>query len=324
MLLHQQNDLVAMTYYHVPMSYYVVAMTKLSEPNIFHVNLQTASDVALHFNPHYNSLGYIVHNSRLNSVWGNEENKSQTSFPRGHLFALQILSTLSSYKISTNGKPFSEFKHYMPFSDVDEICMDGMVRPSLIAFQYLEVRKNIHLNTNISNFIKLSYNTAMQKYYTEQTVCTCYNYLYPLLYCIFSRFNVNLQHGADVVALQVNPRYQMPWIGPGYIVHNTHQNGTWGWERKYETPFPRGQTFSLQILVTQESYKILANGKLFSEYKHRMLFSDVDRICVVGMVELSLVTFYSLALRKKRKKKKQLLNYKYLLITCVQLKYKHM
>uniref|UniRef100_A0A8C2DWZ1 AIG1-type G domain-containing protein n=1 Tax=Cyprinus carpio TaxID=7962 RepID=A0A8C2DWZ1_CYPCA len=70
-------------------------------------------------------------------------------------------------------------------------------------------------------------------------------------------FNVNLQHGADVVALQVNPRYQMPWIGPGYIVHNTHQNGTWGWERKYETPFPRGQTFSLQILVTQESYKVL-------------------------------------------------------------------
>ncbi|XP_016117031.1 galectin-9-like [Sinocyclocheilus grahami] len=112
------------------------------------------------------------------------------------------------------------------------------------------------------------------------------------------RFNVNLQQGAEVVALQVNPRYQMLWIGPGYVVHNTHQNGTWGWEeRKFETPFPRGQTFSLQILVTQESYKILANGKPFSEYKHRMPFSDVDRICVVGTVELSLVTFHSLAPR---------------------------
>uniref|UniRef100_A0A673FRH0 Galectin n=1 Tax=Sinocyclocheilus rhinocerous TaxID=307959 RepID=A0A673FRH0_9TELE len=110
------------------------------------------------------------------------------------------------------------------------------------------------------------------------------------------RFNVNLQHGAEVVALQVNPRYQMLWVGPGYVVHNTHQNGTWGWEEhKFETPFPRGQTFSLQILITQESYKILANGKPFSEYKHRMPFLDVDRICVVGMVELSLVTFHSLA-----------------------------
>uniref|UniRef100_A0A671NR93 Galectin n=1 Tax=Sinocyclocheilus anshuiensis TaxID=1608454 RepID=A0A671NR93_9TELE len=128
------------------------------------------------------------------------------------------------------------------------------------------------------------------------------------------RFNVNLQQGAEVVALQVNPRYQMLWIGPGYVVHNTHQNGTWGWEeRKYETPFPRGQTFSLQILVTQESYKILANGKPFLEYKHRMPFSDVDRICVVGMVELSLVTFHSLAVRNY---KKCIKNYKYFLIMC--------
>lgn len=110
------------------------------------------------------------------------------------------------------------------------------------------------------------------------------------------RFNVNLQHGADDVVLQVNPRYQMLWLGPGYVVHNTFQKGTWGWEeRKYETPFPRGQMFSLQILVTKDSYKILANGKHFSEYKHRIPLLDVDRICVVGMVELSLVTFHRLA-----------------------------
>uniref|UniRef100_A0A672NX00 Galectin n=1 Tax=Sinocyclocheilus grahami TaxID=75366 RepID=A0A672NX00_SINGR len=110
------------------------------------------------------------------------------------------------------------------------------------------------------------------------------------------RFHVNLQHGSDVVALQVNPRYQMLWVGPAYVVHNTHQNGAWGWEeRKYETPFPRGQMFSLQILVTKESYKILANGKPFSEYKHRFPFSNVDRICVVGMVELSFVTFHYFA-----------------------------
>lgn len=88
----------------------------------------------------------------------------------------------------------------------------------------------------------------------------------------------------------------MLWVGPAYVVHNTRQNGKWGWdERKYETPFPRGQMFSLQILVTKESYKILANGKPFSEYKHRIPFGNVDRICVVGMVELSLVTFHHLA-----------------------------
>uniref|UniRef100_A0A673FU28 Galectin n=1 Tax=Sinocyclocheilus rhinocerous TaxID=307959 RepID=A0A673FU28_9TELE len=80
---------------------------------------------------------------------------------------------------------------------------------------------------------------------------SCYS---PPLYSVFSRFHVNLQNGSDVVALQVNPRYQMLWVGPGYVVHNTRQNGTWGWEeRKYETPFPRGQMFSLQILVTKDS-----------------------------------------------------------------------
>uniref|UniRef100_A0A9J8C925 Galectin n=1 Tax=Cyprinus carpio carpio TaxID=630221 RepID=A0A9J8C925_CYPCA len=110
------------------------------------------------------------------------------------------------------------------------------------------------------------------------------------------RFNVNLQHGANVVALQINPRYQMLWVGPDYVVHNTRQNEKWGWEeRKYETPFPRGQMFSLQILVTKESYKILANGKEFSVYKHRIPFLNVDRICVVGMVELSFVTVHYLA-----------------------------
>lgn len=109
------------------------------------------------------------------------------------------------------------------------------------------------------------------------------------------RFNVNLQHGADDVVLHVNPRYQTYLLGVGSVVHNTLQKGTWGSvERKFENPFPKGEMFSLQILVTKDSYKILANGKLFSEYKHRVPFLDVDRICVVGMVELSLVTFHYL------------------------------
>ncbi|XP_042573225.1 galectin-9-like isoform X3 [Cyprinus carpio] len=70
----------------------------LPDANRFHVDLQNGSDVALHFNPRYNSGGYVIINSRMNGVWGEEKNKSQTSFPRGQLFALQILVTLSSYQ----------------------------------------------------------------------------------------------------------------------------------------------------------------------------------------------------------------------------------
>lgn len=83
-----------------------------------------------------------------------------------------------------------------------------------------------------------------------------YSCFSPPFYFIFNRFNVNLQQGSETVALHVNPRYAS-WLGPGYVVHNTRQYGKWGWEeRKVETPFPKGQTFSLQILVTQASYKV--------------------------------------------------------------------
>ncbi|KAL1277376.1 hypothetical protein QQF64_024049 [Cirrhinus molitorella] len=103
----------------------------------FHVDLQYGSDIALHFNPRYQEGSeHVVHNTLQNNIWGDEENVPKTPFPRSNLFALQILITLSSYKISTNGEPFSEFKHRMNFSDVDSICIGGMVEVSSVAFQY--------------------------------------------------------------------------------------------------------------------------------------------------------------------------------------------
>uniref|UniRef100_A0A673FXU4 Galectin n=1 Tax=Sinocyclocheilus rhinocerous TaxID=307959 RepID=A0A673FXU4_9TELE len=99
---------------------------------------------------------------------------------------------------------------------------------------------------------------------------------------------VNLQYGSDVI-LHFNPRYEG---GSGFVVHNTNQKGVWGEEeREYKTPVPRGQAFALQILVTQESYKVT------DTYKHRMPFSWVDHIYVFGKVELNLVAFQYLAVR---------------------------
>ncbi|KAK7156615.1 hypothetical protein R3I94_006611 [Phoxinus phoxinus] len=108
-----------------------------------------------------------------------------------------------------------------------------------------------------------------------------------------NRFNVNLQagsySGADI-ALHFNPRYE----GSGFVVKNTLQNSNWGSEeRKYESPFPQGQTFTLQILVAQDAYKISTNGRHFADYKHRIPFTRVDTITVDGMVELNSVAFQS-------------------------------
>lgn len=79
-------------------------------------------------------------------------------------------------------------------------------------------------------------------------------FCYSSTIALYSRFQMDLKYGSDI-ALHFNPRYDG---GSGYVMHNTYQNGGWGSEeRKYETPFPKGQLFALQILVTLGSYKVL-------------------------------------------------------------------
>ncbi|KAA0702126.1 32 kDa beta-galactoside-binding lectin 32 kDa GBP [Triplophysa tibetana] len=91
------------------------------------------------------------------------------------------------------------------------------------------------------------------------------------------------------IALHFNPRYEN---GSGYVVHNTSQKGNWGSEeRKYDNPFPSGQPFNLQILVTQDAYKISTNGGHFMDFRHRVAFSQVDTISVNGKVELNSIGF---------------------------------
>ncbi|XP_051966575.1 galectin-9-like [Xyrauchen texanus] len=107
-----------------------------------------------------------------------------------------------------------------------------------------------------------------------------------------NRFHVNLQCGSQSkadVALHFNPRYEN---GSGYVVNNAYQNGCWGSEeRKYETPFPSGQPFTLQILVSMDAYKISTNGRHFMDFRHRIPFTRVDTVFVDGMVELNSIAF---------------------------------
>uniref|UniRef100_A0A8C1LI66 Galectin n=1 Tax=Cyprinus carpio TaxID=7962 RepID=A0A8C1LI66_CYPCA len=109
-----------------------------SDSNRFQVDLQYVSDIILHFNPRYERGGYVVHNTLQNVGWGSEEWKYENPFPRDRPFLC-----FSVYKndlfISTNGKPFSEYKHRLPSSHVNSICVGGQVEVNLIAFQYLGV-----------------------------------------------------------------------------------------------------------------------------------------------------------------------------------------
>ncbi|XP_016118647.1 galectin-9C-like [Sinocyclocheilus grahami] len=244
----------------------------LPDANRFHVDLQNAADVALHFNPRYNSGGYIVHNSRLNGVWGNEEIKAPTPFPRGHLFTLQILITLSSYKISANGKPFSEFKHRMPLTHVDKICMAGMVRPSLITFQYLEVRK-IYTNQ------KVPYKSIIDGGLRFGKVIIIEGVINP------NGMEIFLRHKSGI-AFYYSPRFD-----ENVVVCNSYEDGTWGDEEIYELmPIQIGQPLQVTIFCSHQGYEVFVNGEQTHTYSHRYTnLEEIDVLDIRGDVQLSFV-----------------------------------
>nr|XP_046147204.1 galectin-9-like [Oncorhynchus gorbuscha] len=141
----------------------------------FHVNLQCGSkekpDVALHFNPRYESKHHVVCNTMYNSKWGPEELKyyipmtqeeqftlmflvNQNSYSlrrllslilRLHIFvllpcAIDFLSLLNpvSSQVIVNGAHFMEYLHRMSITQVDTIFVYGGVEIESIDFSNSE------------------------------------------------------------------------------------------------------------------------------------------------------------------------------------------
>ncbi|XP_071368418.1 galectin-9-like [Centroberyx affinis] len=106
------------------------------------------------------------------------------------------------------------------------------------------------------------------------------------------RFHVNLQCGSKAnadIALHINPRYDSY---PGYVVTNTFQYGSWGSEeRKQNSPFTAGSSFSLMITVRHDVYQLSVNGSHLMDYRHRIPFNMVDTISVAGKVEVFFIAF---------------------------------
>uniref|UniRef100_A0A8C1MP62 Galectin n=1 Tax=Cyprinus carpio TaxID=7962 RepID=A0A8C1MP62_CYPCA len=236
----------------------------LPDANRFHVDLQNGSDVALHFNPRYNSGGYVIINSRMNGVWGEEKNKSQTSFPRGQLFALQILVTLSSYQISTNRESFSEFKHRIPFSYAEQICIDGKVELSLVAFQYLA---KVPYKSIIDGGLRSGKVIIIQGVINSEGM------------------EIFLRHRTGIAF------YYRPHFDENVIVCNSYEDGKWGENETYElTLIKIGEPLQVTIFCSCHGYEVFVNGQQTHTYSHRYAnLQEIDVLDIRGDVQLSFV-----------------------------------
>ncbi|KAA8589787.1 hypothetical protein FQN60_005196 [Etheostoma spectabile] len=230
----------------------------------FHVNLQcgsrTNADIAVHINPRYDSHpGYVVINSLQNGNWGPEERKQNSPFPAGSNFSLTVT-------LNVNGCHFMEYRHRIPFHQVDTISVGGKVEISSIAFQ---------------NPMAVPYHSVISGGLKPGRTITIQGTVNPRA----TRFSVNLSHPSGI-ALHYNPRFN-----ENVVVRNTKQGDQWGAEeRAGGMPFHQGKPFTLTICCEKQCFRIVANGIQQHIYKHRFPhFQHITTLEIAGDISLTSV-----------------------------------
>ncbi|XP_070082534.1 galectin-9 isoform X4 [Equus caballus] len=109
-----------------------------SKDTRFAVNFQTDTsdnDIAFHFNPRFESGGYLVCNTKENGYWGTEEWKTPLPFQKGDPFELSFLVQSSRFQVTVNKNLFVQYTHRVPFHGVDILRVTGIVQLFSISFQ---------------------------------------------------------------------------------------------------------------------------------------------------------------------------------------------
>ncbi|XP_077524086.1 galectin-4-like [Amblyomma americanum] len=96
------------------------------------------------------------------------------------------------------------------------------------------------------------------------------------------RFYINLVTGTGDIALHVNIRFDT-----GMVVINSFRNDSWETEERFKSlPVQQGHNFEAKILVYDMGYKVAFNQHHFADFKHRLLYSTVEKLKADGCVTL--------------------------------------
>ncbi|XP_026877293.1 galectin-9-like isoform X1 [Electrophorus electricus] len=285
----------------------IISGRVLPGANRFHVNFKCGSDIALHFNPRYdNWTGYIVTNTNQNSRWGTEERICKPLFPIGHQFTLHFLVSQDSYKISVNGNHIMEYRHRIPFSNVDAIAVDGMVEINSIAFQnpapsfpqpgfpgavpaYLGFQPQYAIPSGCAappSFpAQPSYSVPYKSIISGGLLPGKNIYIQGVVMPNAHRFSFNLRHRSGI-AFHYNPRFD-----ENLVVRNTLAIDKWGSEeRSGGMPFHKGQPFQVVISCGPHQYSVFVNGMQVHTYNHRFTkLHETDILEISGDLSLTFV-----------------------------------
>ncbi|XP_046342168.1 galectin-4-like isoform X2 [Haliotis cracherodii] len=247
-------------------------------------------DTALHFNVRFNENA-IIRNSQQYNAWGQEERGGGMPLRKGTPFEIIILADPHHYKISINGRHYTNFRHRIPKESVQYLIISGDVNISYIKFE------------GGASPAPPAYAGAQPIYNPPVPFTTNIpGGIYPgrMLYVSgipnpnVSRFTVNLMCGPSEqgdIGLHFDVRFN--YGGAYNQTIRTHKVGsTWGTEEKHQNffPFVPNANFDMIILIEQASIKIAVNNQHFCEFNHRIQpLNRIDYLNVNGDVRLTSV-----------------------------------